>query len=42
MQKVMLGETLSEGITLAAVTSNSISFKQDDELIEFKLFEVHK
>jgi len=42
MQKVMLGETLSEGITLAAVTSNSISFKQDDELIEFKLFEVNK
>jgi hypothetical protein len=42
MQKVILGEKLSKGITLAAVTSNSISFKQDDKLIEFKLFEAQR
>jgi hypothetical protein len=40
MLKVIQGDELSKGITLVAVTSNSISFKQDNELIEFKLFEV--
>jgi hypothetical protein len=40
--KVMQGDELSKGVTLVSVTSNSISFKQDDELIEFKLFEAKK
>ena len=42
MLKVMQGDELSKGVILVAVTSNSISFKQDDELIEFKLFEANK
>lgn len=39
MLKVLEGDELSEGISLISVTTNSISFKQDDQLIEFKLFE---
>ena len=42
MLKVMQGEELSKGITLIAVTSNSISFQSADELIEFKLFDAKK
>ena len=42
MLKVFPGEELSKGVTLAVVTSNSISFKQNNELIEFKLFEAKK
>lgn len=42
MLKVIEGEELSKGVTLAIVTSNSISFKQDDELVEFKLFKAKK
>ncbi len=42
MLKVMQGEDVSEGVTLVTVTSNSISFKHDDELTEFKLFEAKK
>jgi hypothetical protein len=40
--KVMQGEELSEGITLVGVSTNTISFKQGDEQIEFKLFETIK
>jgi hypothetical protein len=39
IDKVTIGQVLSQGITLYAVTSNSISFKNNDELITFKLFE---
>lgn len=42
MLKVMQGEELSKGITLIAVTSNSISFQKADELVEFKLFDAKK
>ncbi|MCP4990440.1 MAG: hypothetical protein GY928_31705 [Colwellia sp.] len=42
MLKVVQGGELSKGVTLVAVTSNSISFNQDGELIEFKLFEAKK
>ena len=38
----MQGEELSKGITLIAVTSNSISFQKADELVEFKLFDAKK
>ena len=39
MLKIAQGEELSKGVTLVTVTSNSISFSKNDELIEFKLFE---
>lgn len=42
MLKVVQGEELSKGIVLFAVTSNSISFKQAGELIEFQLFDAKK
>jgi|GEM_PF-4365564 len=40
LQKIMQGSELSQGVFLVAVTSNSISFKQADELIKFKLFDI--
>jgi len=42
MLKVRQGEELLTGVTLVTVTSNSISFKQQDKLIKFKLFEPKK
>lgn len=39
MKKVNQGEEISQGVFLVSVTSNSISFKQANDLIEFKLFE---
>jgi hypothetical protein len=41
MLKIMQGETLSEGIVLVEVTSNSIKFKHDDNFIEIKLFDAN-
>jgi len=42
MLKVIQGEELSKGVVLSKVSSNSISFKQNNELIEFKLFDAKK
>jgi hypothetical protein len=42
MRKVVQGEVLSKDVILFSVTSNSISFKQNDELIKFNLFEAKK
>lgn len=42
MLKVIQGDEISKGVTLTIVTSNSISFKKNDKLVEFKLFEVTK
>jgi hypothetical protein len=38
LQKIPLGSELSPGIELVEITTNSIRFKQNNSLLEFKLF----
>lgn len=40
--KVVQGEELSPGIKLVALSTDSISFKHEDNIIKFKLFETKK